>query len=242
MVLLIALVLLIVTLLFENITTSTFGRVDTAEGRAVIAQAEAGDIAAIEARIQQLELQDSISGNAPAPEEMSLKEFFANNVVLGDSIAEGLVSYGVLNASSVVSRIGARLDDAETEVALVRDLNPQVLYVTLGMNDIRNDVLTKEQFISEYTELINTLQAILPNSKIIINSIFPVRRDVAIEIPTLSRIPEFNEALRDLAYSRQLSFLDNTSLVHEDLYEEDGIHFKASFYEGWAQTMREAAQ
>ena len=39
----------------------------------------------------------------------------------------------------------------------------------------------------------------------------------------------------------RLHFLDNTSLVSDTYYEEDGIHFKADFYPIWLKRMAEVA-
>ena len=47
--------------------------------------------------------------------------------------------------------------------------------------------------------------------------------------------------LRQMCDDLQLGFIDNTDLVQDQYYEEDGVHFKAEFYPLWADRMAEVA-
>ena len=59
-----------------------------------IQQEEAGDVAAIEAKISQLEAQDNNGEDI----ERALRRSLWGAVVVGDSITEGFAEYDVLNA------------------------------------------------------------------------------------------------------------------------------------------------
>ena len=61
------------------------------------------------------------------------------------------------------------------------------------------------------------------------------------EKPVFQKIPEYNAALQKMCDENQIAFLDNTSLVSDTYYEEDGIHFKADFYPIWLKRMAEVA-
>ena len=54
-------------------------------------------------------------------------------------------------------------------------------------------------------------------------------------------IRDSNAALQKMCDENQIAFLDNTSLVSDTYYEEDGIHFKADFYPIWLKRMAEVA-
>ena len=82
--------------------------VDTSAGIEYMKNAEADDITSIEQKISQLESQEN-SGE----DTRNAKDKFAGTVVMGDSVTAGFTDYDVLNASSVVSRIGAPLDDLD---------------------------------------------------------------------------------------------------------------------------------
>lgn len=209
---------------------------DTEEGIAYIKAAEAEDITVIEQKIAQLESQDG-----GEEDTRSAKEKFASSVVMGDSITEGLVEYDVLSASSVVSKIGVHLDELDDQVAQVKELNPQVIFLTFGMNDIIEDGEDTEQFRSDYEALVKQIQEEVPDAHIFVNSIFPVL-DTAVENePALERISEYNTVLSEMCTKLQIGFIDNTELVSDRYYEEDGIHFKAEFYPLWADRMAEVA-
>ena len=202
-----------------GVTRLTSSGADTEEGIAYIKAAEAEDITVIEQKIAQLESQDG-----GEEDTRSAKEKFASSVVMGDSITEGLVEYDVLSASSVVSKIGVHLDELDDQVAQVKELNPQVIFLTFGMNDIIENGEDTERFRSDYEALVKQIQEEVPDAHIFVNSIFPVL-DTAVEMCT----------------KLQIGFIDNTELVSDRYYEEDGIHFKAEFYPLWADRMAEVA-
>jgi lysophospholipase L1-like esterase len=159
---------------------------------------------------------------------------------MGDSIADGLLTNDVLNPSSVVSNLGVQVSDVGIEVEIERlvELNPRIVFLSYGANDILIGHVTSYRFIQAYSELIDGIVSVLPDTTIIINGILPFRYDVV-----GSAIAEgFNEVLFDLAYSRQIPFLNHSELVREDWYEADGIHFTPEFYERWAEGMREAIE
>ena len=219
-----------------GVTRLTSSGADTEEGIAYIKAAEAEDITVIEQKIAQLESQDG-----GEEDTRSAKEKFASSVVMGDSITEGLEEYDVLSASSVVSKIGVHLDELDDQVAQVKELNPQVIFLTFGMNDIIENGEDTERFRSDYEALVKQIQEEVPDAHIFVNSIFPVL-DTAVENePALERISEYNTVLSEMCTKLQIGFIDNTELVSDRYYEEDGIHFKAEFYPLWADRMAEVA-
>lgn len=73
------------------------------------------------------------------------------------------------------------------------------------------------------------------------NSIFPVTDSAVKKEPELAQISEYNTALKGMCDEMQVGFIDNTELVEDQYYEEDGVHFKAEFYPIWAERMAEVA-
>ena len=218
-----------------GVTHFTSSGADTEEGIAYI-KAEAEDITVIEQKIAQLESQDG-----QEEDTRSAKEKFASSVVMGDSITEGLVEYDVLSVSSVVSKIGVHLDELDDQVSQVKELNPQVIFLTFGMNDVIEDGEDTAQFRSDYEALVKQIQEEVPDAHIFVNSIFPVLDSAVENEPALGRISEYNTVLSEMCTKLQIGFIDNTELVSDQYYEEDGIHFKAEFYPLWADRMAEVA-
>lgn len=226
----------VIILIVQGVRGLLGGRVDTSAGLEYIQQEEAGDITAIEEKISLLEQQDN-----NAEDTRSIKGKFAGAVVLGDSVAEGFLEYDILNASSVAAEIGVHLDELDGQIANVKELSPSVLFLYLGMNDVTATNGDVDSFISEYRAVLTQLKEEVPDAHIFVNSIFPVQEKAIEEEPLLAKIPDYNEALKELCDSQTVAFIDNTSLVEEQYYEQDGVHFKADFYPIWAQRMAEVA-
>ena len=162
-------------------------------------------------------------------------------MVLGDSVAQGFAEYDILNASSVAAKIGVHLDGLDEQISKVKELSPGILFLYLGMNDVTATNGDTDRFVSEYKAVLARLREEVPDAHIFVNSIFPVQEKALKEEPLLEKIPEYNDALRELCDSQTVAFIDNTELVSEWYYEQDGIHFKADFYPVWAERMAEVA-
>lgn len=228
--------LLLVILVVQGIRRLTSPRVDTEQGVEYIKAAESEDIATIEQKISHLEQQDGGDDT-----DRSCKEKFASSVVMGDSITEGFSEYDVLNASSVVSKIGVHLNELDEQVQQVKELDPQVIFLAYGMNDVISTAGDTDQFLEEYETLVDQLREEVPNAHIYVNSIFPVTDSAVKKEPELAQISEYNTALKGMCDEMQVGFIDNTELVEDQYYEEDGVHFKAEFYPIWAERMAEVA-
>ena len=209
---------------------------DTSAGLEYIEKEEAGNINAIEEKISLLERQDN-----NAEDTRSIKEKFTGSVVLGDSVAQGFLEYDILNASSIVAEIGVHLNELDEQIEKVKGLSPGVLFLYLGMNDVTATNGDVESFVSEYRAVLMQLKEEVPDAHIFVNSIFPVQEKATAGEPLLARIPDYNEALKELCDSQTVAFIDNTSLAEEQYYEQDGVHFKADFYPIWAERMAEVA-
>lgn len=228
--------LIVIFILAEVITHVTSTKVDTTEGMEIIKEAESADIKTIETKIQQLEAKQNTQEDTRSP-----KEIFSSAVVMGDSITEGFTEYDVLNASSVVSKIGVELDELDEQIEQVVKLNPQVIFLAYGMNDIIATQGDTEEFIEQYSALLDKLEEKLPDTKIFVNSIFPVQEQEIEKEPAFKNLEEYNQALSKLCDERQIAYIDNTKLVSPEYYEEDGVHFKPEFYPVWAARMAEVA-
>lgn len=238
-------VLIIGILIAEGISSLSRGKVDTSEGLKIMKQAKKADVTAIENKIEKLEEKDKADNKEKDKEEedtdRNYKAIFANAVIMGDSISEAFTEYDILNASSVIAKIGVELDELDEQVAKVEKLNPQLIFLSYGMNDIIATNGDTDEFIKQYDALLKELQKKLPDTKLFVNSIFPVQEQEIEKEPAYEKLADYNEALRELCDKRQIAFIDNTDLVSDSDYEEDGVHFKAEFYPYWLNRMAEVA-
>ncbi len=214
-------------------------KAETSEGIKIIETNEKKDVASIETKIERVEAKEREAAYKAG--EISLKQMYASTVVMGDSITEGFTAYDVLNANSVVSKIGASLTDLDDQCESLKEINPQNVFISYGMNDVINTAGDKDTFIEEYKALIKKIQKDLPDTKIFINSIFPVQERAIAEKPALANIAAYNEALQKMCDELQIAYVDNTELVKDEYYDEDGIHFVSAFYPIWADHMLEVS-
>lgn len=238
-------VLIIGILTAEGISSLSRGKVDTSEGLKIMKQAKKADVTAIENKIEKLEEKDKADNKDKDKEEedtdRNYKAIFANSVIMGDSISEAFTEYDILNASSVIAKIGVELDELDEQVAKAEKLNPQVIFLSYGMNDIIATNGDTDEFVKQYDALLKELQKKLPDTKLFVNSIFPVQEQEIEKEPAYEKLADYNEVLRELCDKRQIAFIDNTDLASDSDYEEDGVHFKAEFYPYWLNRMAEVA-
>lgn len=175
-------------------------------------------------------------------EKVALIDKFSNSVILGDSRAESIVSYEILNNSSVVAYKGRNLISAQKEGDINKAINlaPKNIFLTYGLNDIQI-YGNPSDFIKEYEKIIKDIQNKLPNTKIYVNSIFRVNSKAISKSPALKNVPEFNTAILKMCNKLGVTYIDGSSIVDESLYEADGIHFKPEANKRWVNLLIQKA-
>ncbi|WP_171303048.1 SGNH/GDSL hydrolase family protein [Clostridium cochlearium] len=189
---------------------------------------------------------DSSSTSTEKPKAKDNKEFFKNDVFMGDSITEALIYYEVLNEKNVCAKKGININNAKNEVEKINIQNPRNIYVLYGVNDMNNTVPSK-WFVDHYRTLIHKVKEKFPKSNIYIQSVMPVLPMVEQKTPTMtnSYINECNLGLIKMAKEENVKFLNVNSILNEsnkNLYEDDGIHFKPNFYPVWLNYIKNRVQ
>ena len=171
----------------------------------------------------------------------SAKTIFLNKnaVVVGDSMGEGLSAYGALDKYSVVFHRGRRIDNMKADMPTVIEKNPSYLFLAYGANDLKNWNGNVDGFINAYRTSINYIKSVLPNTKIIINSVLPTSSTAQSKTPAFTYQSAFNEALKNLTGELGVDFLENSMYLSDDSYSPDGIHPKSFFFHKWAEHMAE---
>lgn len=165
------------------------------------------------------------------------KEFFKQDVFMGDSITEAISYLDLLDQSNVCAKIGINIDEAKSQIAGIKVNNPRNIYLLYGVNDM-DDRSDSNWFVGQYRDLIRSLKVRFPNAKIYVQSVLPVDHKVEQRSPHTNNkyITKCNAALAQMAAEEHVQFIDIASLLKENnkgLYEQDGTHFKAPFYNLW---------
>lgn len=218
--------------------------VQIAKGIEIIKILEKKDVLESEEKIDlvQSTLQGFDINNENNNGEIDFIDKFSSSVILGDSRAESLVSYEILNNSSVVAYKGRNLASAQKEGDIDKAINlaPKTLFLTYGLNDVQIYGNTSN-FIKEYEKIIRAIQQKSPNTKIYVNSIFGVNSQAINKSPALGNVPEFNIAILNMCNKLGVTYIDGSSIVDASLYESDGIHFKPEFNKRWIELLVQRA-
>lgn len=110
--------------------------------------------------------------------------------------------------------------------------------MSLGMNDVEHTNGDADEFVKQYGAVVDELKKSVPGAHIFVNAIFPVQEKAVKEKPVFAEIENFNEKLKELCDKKRIAFIDSSDLMSDEYYEQDGIHFKASFYPVWAEKWR----
>lgn len=160
-------------------------------------------------------------------------------MVAGDSMAEGLTAYEVLDDENVVWYRGRRIDNMNKDMDRIVSYQPNYLFLTYGSNDLELWVGNVSSFINSYRNTLSYIKNTLPNTKIIINSILPVSEEALSKNNAYSYQELFNNELKKLAEEENISFLENSSFLYEreNPFSTDGVHPKGFYYSLWAKNM-----
>lgn len=108
-----------------------------------------------------------------------------------------------------------------------------------GANDLETYKKDSSRFAKEYTEQIKKLQKALPDTRIFVNSIFPIEASAIKEHPSLAYYSEYNKKLQEMCPTLNCTYIDSTILVEQNpnYFEPDGEHFIFKFYPKWLTYM-----
>ena len=177
------------------------------------------------------------------------QEYIDSIIFLGDSTTYGLKAYAVLTDGKKTKQVWTPSNgtltlsyqgfvdiwypDDETEISIraaVEKKKPERMIITLGVNGI--SFMDKDYFISEYTDLVTSIQEISPKTQIILQSIFPIASNYEYQKDINNKkICEANTWILSVAESTGAKFLNTyTVLIGEndymiDKYQNgDGLH------------------
>lgn len=167
----------------------------------------------------------------------------ADIVFFGDS----LTFYGDFSnlfEGKTVCNLGLRGDTLQgllNRVDQVRMLNPNLVFLMAGINDV--GMLSIKDFDSMYRSLVDTIQLELPGAQLIIQSILPVNSQFFHLSCNSDQIDACNKLIRHIALERQLVFMDIFSIYEENgqlPYDatRDGLHLTQDAYNRWYQAIK----
>ncbi len=191
------------------------------------------------------------SSNGTAPTGVSYdREFFKDDLFIGDSITTGFYAYDKLDMRNVAAAVGytpykawhtaIELYDGTSATALeyAKAMQPKRIYIMLGSNGLLESYAMK----GSYTAFLDELILACPESEIYCMSIAPVTSDssaAAYSGITNQMALDFNDYIKNtICVDYGLEYLDICTLLSDsdgyfshDYAEVDGMHFKGATYD-----------
>lgn len=173
-------------------------------------------------------------------------QFYKDRLAIaGDSIAYGFNAYGYISAFQNIATESVSMWNLDyftfsTGMGLVDSvsyINPSILYMSLGMNDVNNS--TAEEFAEKYKSTIYDIRNKVPNITIVVAGITPVAEDS--DFVSNYTIQIFNTALENMVAeigSNHVYYFDAYSIVADPYTNAlrpecsggDGIHLVSTCY------------
>lgn len=167
----------------------------------------------------------------------------ADVVFFGDSIvsesnfqkafpAQAIIEFG-LPGDSLIGMI------QRTE--MIKNVKPEKVFIMGGINSIRNG---NDVTLSQYRELLQTIQTENIGAEVYVMSILPISADKEKTVTTNKNIELFNQKLQEIATQMNIIYVDLFSLYEKDGYmnpkfTRDGVHLTEEAYEIWEEAVRE---
>ncbi|MGN1090695.1 MAG: GDSL-type esterase/lipase family protein [Huintestinicola sp.] len=177
------------------------------------------------------------------------KDFFADDLFIGDSISTGYSLYGFFPEKNVFAKVGLNPSTVLTKTVstcfgdigvadMVAYTMPKRAYIMLGSNGIQ--WLNPDNMVKSTEKLVNLIHETSADTEVVIISVPPVTPEYAStvsEVNVVDIINRYNAALskfceeNGLLYVNGFSVLKNSEGYFDYAYAEaDGMHFKASAY------------
>ncbi|NLH00838.1 MAG: hypothetical protein GX488_02855 [Clostridiales bacterium] len=179
------------------------------------------------------------------------QEYVDKFIFLGDSTTYGLGYYEIVPKNQIWTPKNGTLtlslwstativypeDNSEIPIKeAVEKAKPEYMLITLGVNGV--SFMDEEYFIKEYTKLVQTIQEASPNTKIILNSIYPIGKNYpASNGITNEKIDKANTWVERIASSTGVKYLDSESVLKgsdgalvESYHNGDSMHLNADSF------------
>lgn len=173
------------------------------------------------------------------------KEFFKDDLFIGDSIFTGLYLYGHLEQENVAAKVGYTPYGAMNSpfdargisaLAYAKQRAPKRIFIMLGANAM-SSATEMDALKNSYSNMLTTLKSELPDAQICCISITPVARKTDYPNIKNSNVIAMNDYIQQQCKALNMGYYDFCSVVSDEegyfltkYAEVDGMHFKGSTY------------
>lgn len=180
----------------------------------------------------------TVEGAAQA-EDFTAQDYYGDAVFFGDSIVSGIEEYGFLSGGYVVAENNLTTTKAVSVVERVADLNPQKVFIMVGLNDVNYGTKSAESIAEDLITLAGEVKESCPSADVYILSLLPVTSGFEAKDTnqiTQSSIDDVNDNVSVLASSAGYSYIDVASSYKNDEgymdseYTTNGMNISHDYY------------
>lgn len=174
-------------------------------------------------------------------ENSDLLRQFRGTVIIGDSLTKGCTNYGYLNESIVIAQAAIPLRESDHLFEKAIQSAPAAVFICLGANDIGYYGPNVDDFIAEYSDLLQNMQKELPNTFIYVQGILPVADRITGS--NQKYLSLYDEEMKKMCDDLGVYFFTSGFILKQmpQLYDNDGIHPKRDFYPRWLTYLADIA-
>ena len=163
-------------------------------------------------------------------------------IFLGNSITDGAEWFELFGGNVNIKNRGIGGDDTDgvlERLSEVTESNPAKIFIMIGTNDLAYGK-SVNHVLSNYKKIIDRIKTETPNTKLYIQSVFPVEDAIHWTRPN-SSINDINEGLVKLCEEHKLQYIDvHNILINENGklnmdYSIDGLHVNGKGYLLWKE-------
>lgn len=170
---------------------------------------------------------------------LTYEKLFDGTLLVGDYTAATIRMYDLLPERQCIGRTDADLDFLSDQLVSIVANKPQTLILHFGMYELQADTAQMQTaFIDRYKSIIQQIQYLLPGTRIVVSSVFPVTNEAQNADPKYANRAVYNAALQAICADNGWQYLYNESIVtqHADLFGTGGVFLSGGFYENyWLQ-------
>lgn len=196
--------------------------------------------------------------SSPVPESERVElNYFKDAVFIGDSRTEGFIlSNGLFSKTTSYTSKGLMVDTIFTDKVInqngvkvtimeaLKNTSFSKVYIMLGINE--TGWIYNSLFINKYSEIIDEIKRINPNSVIYVQSILPVSKVLSNQHSYVKnpKIDEYNSLIKQMAKDKEVYYLNvREAIANQDnvLPEDaatDGIHLNKEYCEKWLEYLK----
>lgn len=165
-----------------------------------------------------------------AAEQAEIRSAFSDTVFFGDSVAQAIGTYGMVDPSSVIYKRGGTLDTLYPLTEQVKQVYPGKVVIFTGLNDCNHYMENLAGYEADYIKILDSLSETVGAENIAVLSLLPPSNALGATRDDLRQAPVFDGKLREICGAKGVTYIDIQWMVNQAYYLEDGIHFNAAFY------------